>query len=616
MFTRDQMKQIAEHLGYEGPISQFGKFIASDAALERRYFDIQNQSLKAYKGAFVKKYQTGGSVEDDKKKKANDNPNFIGNQMANNIKNPTLPTNTKLDAKNISDNELVTGGKTDITTGTGEVSGDNTTDASTVNTTETASSPETMDANTYDATTSSGSIDDTLNKEKAVEGKVSDAALMNAQTQDPESTALAGQTAEQGKATQIEKAANRQLQQGELIDGSSVDQDKVDNLANQTMQSAVDVREVQADFMKDFEGGNVPIWANDAMLQARQELAARGLSASSIAGQSIIQAMMKSSLPLVEMQVGNKQQMAVEASKQRANFLNLEFTQDFEAKVKNAARISEIADMNFTAEQQVILENAKMAETMNLQNLTNRQAVKMAEIAQIAALETKNLDNRQLAAQQNAQAFLDMDMKNVDNAQAKMIFDAGSRVQALLDDTAAVNAAKQFNAESKNQTDQYFAELKATIDRFNATQKNEMAQHNNGEKNAMKKFNSEMKNNREQFNANNQLVIAQSNAKWRRDIATADTAAQNFANQRNADALLDISNTASNNMWQYHRDSMEWAWTSSENERARQVNLAISELNAKTQIDLANLDIDHENSKSWGSWIFSMVTGNNMFETA
>tara|TARA_B100000902_G_scaffold264518_1_gene250640 strand:- start:8914 stop:10749 length:1836 start_codon:yes stop_codon:yes gene_type:complete len=611
MFSRDQINKIATHLGYEGPMSQFSKFLASDPALQRRYFSIQNyykdKVLEASKGAYVKKYQTGGSVEDEE-----DNPNFIGNQMAKNIKNPEFAEGAKLNANNVANNEQVTSGKTDITTGTGEVSGDITTDTSTVKNTETVTAPETTGANTYEAETSSGNVDDTLNKDKAVEGKVSDAALMDAQTQDPESTALAGQTAAQGEATQIEKAANRELQQGELIDGSAVDQDKVDNLADQTMKSAVDVREVQADFMKDFEGGNVPIWANDAMLQARQELAARGLSASSIAGQSIIQAMMKSSLPLVEMQVGNKQQMAVEASKQRANFLNLEFTQDFEARVKNAARISEIADMNFTAEQQVILENAKMAETMNLQNLTNKQAVKMAEIAQIAALETTNLNNRQLAAQQNAQAFLDMDMKNVDNAQAKVMFDAASRIQALFDDTAAANAAKQFNATSQNQTDQFFAELKSATEQYNATQKNATAQFNSGQENAMAQFNAETKNNRDQFNANNQLVIAQSNAQWRREIATADTAAQNFANQRNADALLDISTTASNNMWQYHRDSMEWAWTSAENERGRQVNMAISELNAKTQTDMAQTKLDWETSKSWGGWIFSVLSGGKL----
>ena len=614
MFTRNQMKQIAEHLGYEGPISEFGKYLASDPALQRRYFSIQNfindRKMKASKGTYVKKYQTGGSVEEEETN-TNENPNFIGNQMANNIKNPEFAEGAKLESTDIADNELVTGGQTDISTGTGEVSGDVKTDTTTVDNTNTAQSPDAMSANTYDAAMNTG-IDDTLNKDKAAVGEVSDAAQIKAQTQEPTSTKVAGQTAEQGQATQIDKAAKRELQQGELIDGSSVDQGKVDDLADKTMESAVSVKDEMSSLMKDFEGGNTPIWASGAMRQAQQMLAARGLSASSIAGQAIIQATMEASLPLAQMEAGNKQQMAMEVAKQRASFLNLEFTQDFQTKVANASRISEIADMNFNADQQIILENAKMAQTMNLQNLTNRQAVKMAEIAQIASLETTNLNNRQQAAVDNAKAFLAMDMTNVTNEQAKIMFDAQSRVQSLFNDTAAKNAALQFNATSQNQTDQYFANLKATTDQFNATQKNATAQFNAGQENAMAQFNAETKNNRDQFNANNQLVIAQSNAQWRREIATADTAAQNFANQRNADALLEISNTASNNLWQYHRDSMEWAWTSAENERGRQVNMAISELNAKTQTDMAQAKIDWETSKSWGGWIFSVLSGGKL----
>ena len=40
----------------------------------------------------------------------------------------------------------------------------------------------------------------------------------------------------------------------------------------------------------------------------------------------------------------------------------------------------------------------------------------------------------------------------------------------------------------------------------------------------MKRFNAELNNQRDQFNAQNQLAIAQNNAVWRREIATADTA--------------------------------------------------------------------------------------------
>ena len=103
----------------------------------------------------------------------------------------------------------------------------------------------------------------------------------------------------------------------------------------------------------------------------------------------------------------------------------------------------------------------------------------------------------------------------------------------------------------------------------------------------MQRFNSEIVNQRDQFNAQNQLVIAQSNAQWRREIATTDTAAINFQNQQNAQNLLEISNTAYNNLWQEYRDTMEWAWSSSENELERLAAMTVAQINAKARQDFA-----------------------------
>ena len=137
--------------------------------------------------------------------------------------------------------------------------------------------------------------------------------------------------------------------------------------------------------------------------------------------------------------------------------------------------------MNFTAEQQIALENARMAQTVDLANLNNRQQTSM--------------------------------------------FKAQASINSILSDQAATNAAKQFNASSENQMTQFYDNLSTQVKQFNTTQANAMSQFNAGEKNAMEKFNAEMQNQRDQFNAQNRLVIDQANAQWRRQIATADTAA-------------------------------------------------------------------------------------------
>ena len=89
-----------------------------------------------------------------------------------------------------------------------------------------------------------------------------------------------------------------------------------------------------------------------------------------------------------------------------------------------------------------------------------------------------------------------------------------------------------------------------------------------------------MNNQRDQFNAQNQTVIAQSNAQWRRQLATADTAAVNRANELNANAILDISKVAYDNLWQYYADSMEHAWEAADSELDRLNNLAVAQLGA------------------------------------
>jgi L-fucose mutarotase/ribose pyranase (RbsD/FucU family) len=89
------------------------------------------------------------------------------------------------------------------------------------------------------------------------------------------------------------------------------------------------------------------------MRKAMQTLAARGLGASSLAGQAVIQAAMEAALPIAQIDTANKQQMAILKAEQRAKFLQQDFDQDFQRKVLNAAKVSEIANMNFNADQQI-----------------------------------------------------------------------------------------------------------------------------------------------------------------------------------------------------------------------------------------------------------------------
>ena len=489
-------------------------------------------------------------------------------------------------------------------------------------TTTTAQAPIETQTNVMQAAQAAPAVDAALQATQAAQGTVDPRAQVTAAQQT--ATSVGDVNAAQGNAILIDNPVQRQIQQGELISGAADAQTAAQfteqiQAAEATPSKQATVQGQLEGLMQQFEGGNTPSWAAGAMRSATQAMAARGLGASSIAGQAIIQATMEAALPLAQadasvfaqfeqQNLSNRQQRVMLAAQQRAQFMGQEFDQAFQARVANAGRIADVANMNFTAEQQIALENSRIANSMNLANLGNNQAVVMAEAAALSNLDMANLSNRQQSAVMNAQNFMQMDMANLSNQQQTDIFKAQQRIQSLFTDQAAQNAAAQFNATSENQTDQFFANLANNVSQFNASQMNAQAQYNAGQRNTVERFNAELNNQRDQFNAQNRLVIDQSNAQWRRQIATADTAAINRANELNASALLNISNTAYSNMWQYYADSMEWAWTSTENERSRVVELARAKLAADTNANIAELQNDYNSSLGFGSLIGSFLT--------
>ena len=421
-------------------------------------------------------------------------------------------------------------------------------------------------------------------------GTVSDAAQTTAQQQ--LTSGVTGMNAAQGTATMVDAPSARTLQTGETIDpvANAVDAAKFTEAVQAQTATPTAQATVQGQLeglMQQFEGGNTPVWAAGSMRTAMATLAARGLGASSMAGQAVIQATMEAALPIAQVDaqtqaqfesqnLSNRQARAMLSAQQRATFLGQEFNQEFQARVQNSARIGDIANMNFTAEQNIAMENARATNTMDLNNLSNSQAMVMAEAAALSNLDMANLNNRQQAAVQNAQAFLGMDMANLNNNQQTSMFKTQQNVQALFTDQAAENASKQFNASSENQTNQFFENLRGQTSQFNASQQNAMDQFNVNSVNALREFNSEIQQQRDMFNAQNGLVIAQSNAQWRQNLDTLNTTALNDSNREFAATMNGLTAGNLEQVWQRERDIMDYAYkiSASSKERALSIMLA------------------------------------------
>ena len=559
-------KKVLPALGYNGPMDNksINLFLAANPRAASKMGKFTLAARRTIEGAPVKMMAEGGVS-------ISSGANIMTKAITSDPRKLTIKAETDAD----------TGVGTDIVTGTGQAGG-----ITTAGTTQAVPSPDAVAAPivqpaTIDSVTATPAVDTALSGVTPATGVVSDEATTKAAEADPTQLAQLDLQAAQGEAAKVEDAPTRVVETGEMIDGSAVDQTKVQDIYGTQKLEAASVKDELSSLMADFEGGATPAWAAGAMRNATATMAARGLGASSLAGMAIVQAAMESALPIAQMDASNKQEVAMESARQRAGFLNMEFTQEFQAKVQNASRISEIANMNFTAQQQVALENAKMAQTINLENLSNRQAKVMADAAAMSQVDLTNLNNRQQAQVQTAQAFLQMDMANLSNEQQTSMFAAQQRVNTILSDTAQENAARQFNATSENQTNQFFATLATQVSQFNSEQNNAMSRFNAGESNALAKFNSDQENARDQFNATNHLVVAQANAQWAQSITTAENAANNQANRDAALVANNLTMTAYNNMVQRERDVLAWAWQSGENAAQRDANIAISKIQAE-----------------------------------
>ena len=664
-FKPQAMERIAGTLGFQGDMGKFKDFLEADPEAQTKFNNFQSQAIQMMNGGMVRKqYAEGGTVTEEDKKTIV--PDSIGQTTVNRMQGPALPIGGVASATG-----TVAQTSQDIGAGTGQVGAVSPTATATQGTAAQATAndprnefrgldliqlrkqPEynpnlpisetnipqpmysqgtptgympslpTKGIAEVDPTKTTGTVEGVLDKTGTTTGTVSDQAQVTGQQQTE--TAVATVEAVQGTALKMDNPVQRELQAGEIIEPAA-NAEKAAKFSEEIQAATAtptDKATVQGQLeglMQDFEGGATPPWAAGAMRNVTAQMAARGLGASSMAGQALVQAAMESALPIAsadaqtvagfEMQnLSNRQARTMLAAQQRATFIGQEFDQAFQSRVANAAKVSDIANMNFTAEQQVALENSRAANTMNLSNLSNKQALTMAEASSLANLDMANLSNRQSAAVMNAQSFLAMDMTNLANQQQTEMFKAQTRTQSLFTDQAADNAAKQFNATSENQSDQFFANLKTQTSQFNTSQTNAMSQFNAGEVNAVKKFNTEVQNQRDQFNAQNGLVIAQSNAVWRREIATAGTAAVNRANEINAASVLDMSNQAYSNLWQEHADMMEWAWTSSDNERDRQNAVTLSNLAAGNARSAAEYQADVQSSSAIGDFVSKLALG-------
>ena len=292
--------------------------------------------------------------------------------------------------------------------------------------------------------------------------------------------------------------------------------------------------DLQQDVTTAVQSGNpMPVWARGAAKATEAAMAARGMSASSMAAEALAEGIMNAAIPIAKADADTYKQMI---------FQNLANNQ--QAAITNAQSYLKMDMAN--------LSNAQQA---SLNNLQTRQSFLLSDQAAANAAFQFNA-----TSQNQVNQFYD-------NMSAQMNEQNAARSDAMNQyATSEANKITALNAQNTIQVDEANAARESAINQFNAT----------------------LDNQRQQFNVNNQREIDQSNVVWRRGINTANTAAVNAANQTNAQNLLNLSNWAMSAAWQQWRDEASWVNTASENEQNRNHNLAMAALERSAAVDLQN----------------------------
>ena len=397
-FKPQGLQKIATRMGYAGSMENFDEYLKQNPDKEREMIVYRARAQEMAKGgAVVKKMQEGGDVTNQSTTPptattpATDQT--IGATTIQRMYQPGLPQGGVTVASAIPQDASQM-----IQPGVGTVTGGVAVPTALATTTQATPTQE-KQAQTMQAQAAAPAIDSALSATQAAQTTEDDPRAKVIAAQQTASS-VGNLEAAQGQATLIDNPVQRQIQEGELVSGAA-NAETASTYAEQiqaataTPSQQATVQGQLAQLTANFDATNPPAWAAGALRGVQAVMQQRGLGASSIAGQALIQATLEAAYPIAQadaniqaqfetQNLSNRQQRAMLAAQQRAAFLGQEFDQAFQARVQNAGRIADIANQNFTAEQSIALENSKIANTVNLENLNNRQALVLAQASALS----------------------------------------------------------------------------------------------------------------------------------------------------------------------------------------------------------------------------------------
>jgi len=301
----------------------------------------------------------------------------------------------------------------------------------------------------------------------------------------------------------VEKQKIDAAQQTDLRDFVTAQQEQVDTQS--TVQGQL------ASLTAQFDGGEIPSWAAPSIRLAEQRLAARGMGASTMAGEAILNAAMEAATPIA---AADAQTFA---AFQQANLNNRQ-----QAEVLNSQQTLQLDIQNLNNEQQTRVFNSQQ----RVQALFNDQSA-------INSSKQFNASSEQQNDQFFAGLFNETSKFNAQQQNAIAQFNAGQ-----------TNTMSQFNANLENQREQFNTKNSILIDQSNAVWRRQINTQNTALQNAANQMNVMNRFNMSQTALNNRWQQFRDNEFWARTTARDNdqyakkVAYASFIYGKNADAAF------------------------------------------------------------------------------
>jgi hypothetical protein len=380
------------------------------------------------------------------------------------------------------------------------------------------------------------------------------------------------------------------LLEDELLDYTEAERGMIAGLPDEALVST----QINA-LLDGVEAGEIPVFARPAVAAVNEMLAARGLSASTVGRDNLVNALIQAAMPIAQSNAQSikesvLQQRGIEA---QAEQMNAQMRQ--EAGQNHATRVFNMDIKKMDLDQQTELFNKQFLQTTSMTEVDNEMKATLQNAVNWTQMDVANLNTQQKLAVRNADAFLNMNLTNLNNEQQGEILKAQNKQQRILSNQSATNAARQFNSTSENQMTQFVNNLAAQVDLQNAARNDAMEQYNATQENQaearrfatetdvsklnaqlqtqVSQFNDQQDFQRDQWNKANQTAIMQSNVEWRRKANTINTAADNDRNRFNATNAFNMSTQSMTFMWQELRDQASYLFQAEQNQAQRQAGL-------------------------------------------